>query len=187
MNIPDDHFKQEQLKQHDAARLDGRLERAGRTQVHGVIPNGFFSAASSECRDAFIDGHFYAAISLAQAVAEGVARFLAGFHKVGAKKDPSQRVRRLREKEAISAEALKAFLQIWGNDRNTFHHLNPDIPTEHQVLEERAEECVAALFTIESEIFAFEVDEGKIVPKHRVYWPQEDAQHLKAFLRLGGY
>jgi hypothetical protein len=54
----DDKWKQEQLQRVDEARLPAWLERAVRTHVHELIPNHFFSAASSECRDAFIDGHF---------------------------------------------------------------------------------------------------------------------------------
>ena len=94
-----------------------------------------------------------------------MARFRGDFHKVGAKKDPPQRVRRLRSKGAISQPVLDAFLRIWGNDRNTFHHVNKNIETDHQELERRAEECVNALLEIESDVFAFEISEGKIVPK----------------------
>ena len=38
----------------------------------------------------------------------------------------------------------------------------------------RAEECVMALFQIESELFAFEITDGKMVPKHQAYWPKLD-------------
>src|SRR5688500_4826064 len=94
--------KRNQLQGLDAARLDERVKRAARTKVHGVIPSHFFSPASSECRNAFIDGHFYAAISLAQAVAEGLTRFLTGFHPVGAKNDPKVQVLRLKKHGVIS-------------------------------------------------------------------------------------
>ena len=182
-----EQWKSEQLRQHDEARLAGRSERAARTSVHGVIPNDFFSAASSECRDVFIDGHYYGCISLAQAVAEGLARFLGDVHHVGAKKDPPQRVHRLHAKGAITKSALDAFVRIWGNDRNTFHHVNRDIPTKHAELERRAEECVTSLLEIESEVFAFEIEDGKIVPKNLAYWPKSDPEHLEVFLRLSGH
>ncbi len=174
----------EQLQRLDEATLQHRVERAGRTQVHGVIPNHFFAPASSECRDAFINGHFYASISLAQAVAEGISKFLAHLHPLGAKKDPSEQVRRLTKRGVISEDAQKAFQTIWGNDRNTFHHVNPDIPTAPAQLEERAEECVNALFTIEAEIFAFDIQDGRLVPKYAAYWPEADDEHLEVFLRL---
>ena len=179
----DGQWKRAQLQRVDEARLPARLERAVHTHVHELIPNHFFSAASSECRDTFIDGHFYACVSLAQAVAEALARFLNGFHRVGAKNDPPQQARRLRKAGAISDKALNAFLRIWGNDRNTFHHVNRDIPTDATVLESRAEECVNALLEIESELFAYSADEGRIIPKNEAYWPKVDQEHLAVFLR----
>lgn len=179
--------KLEQLKQLDESRLVGRSERAAGTKVHGIISNHFFSAASSECRDVFIDGHYYGCISLAQAVAEGLARFLGDLHQVGAKNDPARRVHMLQAKGAITKPTLDAFLRIWGNDRNTFHHVNPDIPTGHTELESRAEECVNCLFKIESEVFAFDIADGKIVPKNPEYWLKSDPEHLEVFLRLNGH
>ena len=181
------NLKTDQLRRHDGARLVSRTERAARTEVHGVIPNHFFSAASSECRDVFIDGHYYGCISLAQAVADGLSSYLGRLHHVGAKKDPQQRVQRLSKKGIISAGALDAFFRIWGNDRNTFHYLNEDVPTNYSDLERRAEECVKSLFEIESELFAFGISEGRIVPTHPIYWPKSDAEHTNVFLRLSGH
>jgi hypothetical protein len=152
-----------------------------------MIPGEFFAAASSECRDVFIDGHYYSCIALSQAVAEGLSQFLGGIHKVRAKKDPALRVERLHAKGVITEATRDAFLQIWGNDRNTFHHLNPDIPTGYQALELRAEGCVKALFQIEAEIFAFDVIEGAIAPKHPEYWPKTGPQHVGAFIRALGH
>jgi hypothetical protein len=180
-------WKREQLRRLDEARREGRIERAVRTKVHGVIPNHFFSAASTECRETFIDGHFYACISLAQAVAEGLSRFLDGFHPVGAKKDPPQQTRRLARCGAISDGARDALLRIWGNDRNTFHHMNQDVTTDPEELERRAEECVNALFEIESELFAYETPDGKLAPKNPHYWPRLDEEHMEVFLRLVGH
>ena len=48
----------------------------------GSSRNHFFSAASSQCRDAFIDGHYHGCISLAQALAEGLSSYLGGLHQV---------------------------------------------------------------------------------------------------------
>ena len=187
METNDPTWKAEQLKRLDEARLSGRAERAARTEVHGVIPNHFFAAASSECRDLFIDGHYYGCISLAQAVAEGLATYLGRLHQVGAKKDPQQRVRRLQTKGAITDGSMKAFLLIWGTDRNTFHHLNEDVPTDYGELEQRAESCVRALLAIESELFAFSINEGRLVPTHPIYWPKTDSEHVDVFLRLSGH
>ena len=185
--MDESQWKEEQLRLHDQARFNERKERAARTRVHGIIPSHFFSAVSSECRELFIDGHYYGCISLAQAVAEGLSRFLGQMHSVSAKNDPEKRVGRLHDAKAISKFSYEAFVQIWGNDRNTFHHVNTDIPTDHSVLAARAEECVNALYTIESEVFAFDIVEGAIVPKNRAYWPKSDPQHLQVFLRLDGH
>jgi len=184
---PDDS-KSDRLREWDEHRLAARVERAGRTSVHGIIPGHFFSAASSECRDAFIDGHFYACISLSQAVAEALSRFLGDIHKVGAKKDSAKRVEQLRRAGAISQPASDAFACIKGNDRNAFHHVTPDIPTDYEELERRAEECVNALLTVESEVFAFQVVEGKVTPTKPDYWPAPDSQNMMdVFVRLQGH
>jgi hypothetical protein len=180
--------KSDRLREWDEHRLVARIERADRTSVHGVIPGHFFSAASSECRDAFIDGHFYACISLCQAVAEALSRYLGDAHKLGAKKDPAQRVRRLRGADAISQSVSDAFACIRGNDRNAFHHVNPDIPTGYEELETRAEECVNSLLTIESDVFAFHIVEGRVAPGKPEYWPAPDSQHMMdVFVRLQGH
>ncbi len=182
-----DDGKLSQLTVQDQARLADRQNRAARTSVHGMIPNEFFTAASSECRDVFIDGHYYACISLSQAVAEGLSKFLGTFHQVGAKKNPTERVQRLHSKGVVTERTLKAFECIWGTDRNTFHHLNPNITADHHALELRAEECVKALFVIESEIFAVDFVDGKVSPKYPEYWPRTEAEHMKVFLRLSGH
>ena len=44
---------------------------------------------------------------------------------------------------------------------NTFHHLNEDVPIDHVELESRAESCVKALLAIESELFAFTINESR--------------------------
>ncbi len=171
-----EEWKRDQLQRVDEARRPARFDRVARSRVHELIPNHFFSAASS-------DGHFYACVSLAQAVAEGLVRFLNGFHRVGAKNDPQKLAYRLKKAGAMTETALNAFLHIWGNDRNTFHHVNTDIPTDSAELERRAEECINALFEIESELFAYTSEDGRIIPKIEAYWPKVDHEHLAVFLR----
>ncbi len=182
-----DRWKREQLKHYDEARLTARADRAQRTRVHSVIPGEFFAAASSECRDVFIDGHFYACISLSQAVAEGLTRYMADVHKLGAQNDIHKRVERLLAKGAITRVTADAFRRIWGNDRNTFHHLNRDVPTDCGTLEQRAEECIGALYEAESDAFACDVINGKLAPKRPEYWRKTDAEHMAVFLRALGH
>lgn len=110
-----------------------------------------------------------------------------GFIKLERRRTPSIGVHQLHTKGVISAVALDAFMRIWGNDRNTFHHLNEDVPTGYEECDRRAEECVKALLTIESELFAFGINEGRIVPKSPIYWPKSDAEHADVFFRLSGH
>ena len=177
--------KREQLQRLDETQLAGHIERAARTRI---LRKSFRTISSQRyhpsAATSSFDGHYYGCISLAQAVAEGLARFLGDFHQVGARKDPAQRVRQLHAKRTITKSTLDAFLRIWGNDRNTFHHVNPDIPTNHTELERRPEECVNSLLEIESEVFAFDIADGKIVPKSTAYWPKTDPEHLEVFLTL---
>ena len=180
-------WKREQLRQLDQAKFEDRASRAAETKVHEIIPGEFFSAASTECRDLDIDGHYYGCISLAQAVAEGLSRFLGRVHKVGAKNDPEKRVQRLCNASVISEEVANAFSQIWGNDRNTFHHLNDDVPSDLATLQRRAKECVDALYTIESTVFAFTVSKGALSPKHPEYWPKTGTNALATYVRLTGH
>ena len=182
--MDDDETPEEGLRPLDEARREDRAARAAATKVHGIIPYGFFSAASSECRELYLDGHFYGCISLSQAVAEGLSKFVCRVHSVRKTKDPEKRVRRLAKKGLISAEARAAFLTIWGNDRNTFHHLNEDITDDSAELGGRAKECVDALYVIESEIFAFELAEGAIRPLKPEYWPTTEPGRLAVYLRL---
>jgi hypothetical protein len=62
--IYEDESTRRQLQGIDSARFEDRAERAARTQIHGIIPQQFFSAASSECRELFIDAHFPAVFHL---------------------------------------------------------------------------------------------------------------------------
>jgi hypothetical protein len=102
-------FKKDQLKRVDDARLPGRAERTERSRVHEVIPNHFFSAASSECRETFIDGHYYACVSLAQAVAEGLVRFLNGVHLSALRTIPSYRPRDSKRRGTLAKQRSMPF------------------------------------------------------------------------------
>jgi hypothetical protein len=90
-------------------------------------------------------------------------------------------LQRDRSNPIISAKAYAAFRTIRGRpteDRNTYHHLTDDLEQNRHVLTARAEECLNALYEIESEIFAYSFDEGRVVPKHPKYWPAEDDNRL---------
>jgi hypothetical protein len=126
--------------------LKGRVQRYLRVKVHPVIPHEFFSAASSECRDMFVAGNFYGSISLAQAVSEGLARFIAEKKGLPVAKEHGRQINILQEdrgNSAISGSVYSAFRRIRGRpreDRNDFHHLNKNVEQDYAALEKRAEE-----------------------------------------------
>ena len=177
------------LRRQFEAELRGRVERYSKSRVHGVIPNGYFATASSECRDLYVGGQFYGCITLAQSVAEGLAKFIAEKNGIGLTEDHRQQINHLqrnRSTPAISTAAYSAFRQIIGRpheDRNDFHHLNADVEQDYFKLEARALECIEALYVIESEVFAFQLNVGRIIPTHSRYWPQDD-ENLHVFVRF---
>ena len=148
-----------------------------------LAPGDRLYVASSECREMYIDGYFYGCILLAQAVADGVTKFLCKIHMVRKPNRYLSRVKRLYDDDFVSTKSVDAFKQIWGNDRDTFHHLNLDVVTDRKHLESRAEQCVNSLFIIESELFAYEVRNEKLVPQKPKYWPMSGQDTTAVYLR----
>ena len=133
-------WNREQLRADDASHFEGRFARLARTEVHWLIPAEWFAPASSECRDMFRDGHFYGCICVAQAVGETLATKFLMDHHPAAENEPGNIREKLFRAGVITHECRLAFLLIRGDDRNDFHHLNTNVPTERVKLEQRAEE-----------------------------------------------
>jgi|SRR5579863_1385411 len=194
-----------QIQKDDASNFEPRVARVQRTRLHRIIPHVWFDAASTECRDMFRDGHFYGCICLSQSVAEGLAKFVLEVHrfKVGKQKRPielcekpgtgRQLIDWLRSLKSglyngqpmsvLSEKCLKAFACVEGGDRDDFHHLNKRVITDFTKLEKRAEECVAALYDIESELFGFELTPGGLTPYRSEYWPDAGKEYGQVHLR----
>jgi len=178
-------WNREQLRADDASHFEGRFARLARTEVHWLIPAEWFAPASSECRDMFRDGHFYGCICVAQAVGETLAtKFLMDHHPAAENEQGDTCAEKLFRAGVITHECRLAFLLIRGDDRNDFHHLNTNVPTERVKLEQRAEECVRALYEIESEVFAYDISlQGTVNPRRPEYWPKVGANMMQVFLR----
>ena len=161
------------------ATLDDKVRRRSNAPVHQVLPSEWFAPASRECRDMFVDGHFYGCISLVQSVAEGISRFVAFKNAV---RDPGHHISRcamLKKRGFISLEAYKAFKSIEGGDRNHYHHLNAEIERDRSKLESRATECMQALRQIESDVFEWQVGEGGTMKvKNPQYWTFTDGKYV---------
>ena len=175
---------EKQLRSVFEMELASSIQRADKTEVIAIIPNHYFSAASSEIREMFIAGYFMGAITLSQSVAEGLSRFLCERNKLHRypKKDHLKRVALLQSVKVITPESKTAFDKIaeWRND---FHHMNENIKTNRSELEIKAKLNIDCLFQIEKEIFNYSVSKGKIIPIYPQYWDISPDGTTKAFLR----
>ncbi len=162
--ITEDHIKQE-FEQ----TLASRVARYLKVKQPIMVPYTEFAPASAECALLFRDGHYYGCISLSQAVAEAIARFLC--HRNGWKpmKTFEQNVGRLKVRRFISGEINDKLLKIWEN-RDDYHHLNPNIEIDREKLETLAYEKIVLLKEIEIEVFRFTVTDGAINPENTKYW-----------------
>ncbi len=159
-------------------------ERRLRVKLHQFIPDAYFAVASDECLNAFVAGHFYSCIMVCQAVAEGIAQFLAESNNVSKSDDHKALINKLQHKGIITATAYAAFRKIRGEDRNDFHHLNPTVEQGYRELEDRAEECVNALYEIESEVFALMPNQrGEAALKNPQYWRADTKSGILVYVR----
>jgi hypothetical protein len=165
------------------ASLPQRLSRSRRVKIQHVIPSHWFSAAASECQSMFVAGHFYGAISIAQAYVESLSRFLYETYRIrGNANDPQKRWDRLLAETIVGTPARDAAVSVL-SDRHDFHHLNKEVEQEYQQLENRAKDCVNLLYMIEADVFAHSFHEGSIVPKHPKHWPSGKRSLTLAYIR----
>ncbi len=157
------------MKQEFAQTLSSRVERYLKVKQPVMVPYTEFAPASAECALLFRDGHYYGCISLSQAVAEALARFLCLRNGWKPKKSFEENVDRLQVRRFISEEIKDKFLKIWQN-RDDYHHLNPNIERDREKLETLAYEKVVLLKEIESELFQVSLAHGAIDPKNTKYW-----------------
>ena len=167
------------------AGLPGRMERAAKVNLQQFIPSHWFAAAASESASMYIAGFHYGCISIAQAYVEALSRFLVSHHKLKPCKDFATRWARLRDAHHVSALDYDSAMSIY-SDRNDFHHLNSALPSDHKDLEDRAEACLNAIHTIESNIFSYSINPeqpGQVLFKNPNYWPSAGNEHARVFLR----
>ena len=86
------------------------------------------------------------------------------------------------EKNVEKLHTRKSLLKIW-DKRDDFHHLNSNVKSDRQTLENLAKEKACLLVEVESQIFEFSVANGRITPKYPKYW-KISGDHAEVFLRL---
>ena len=173
---------EDSIRQEFEGTLADRVARYLQVKPHIIIPNEHFAAPSTECSLLFRDGHFFGCIALTQAVAEALARFLCEVNFGRHDNVFEKNVEKLNRRGFISDKVNKALSEIW-KDRDGFHHLNPNVETDRQILEELAKEKARLLAEVESELFEFEIINGALQPKHPKYWKISGNQ-AQVFLRL---
>ena len=161
--------------------LPARIDRYMQVKPHPITANHHFSSISAECIDLYRDGHFFGCISLAQAVAEAMVKFLCSRNGWRPRKQFEKNIEKLLTRKFISPQIYDCFVMIW-QTRDDYHHLNSNIETDRQKLESVAKEKLTLLNKIESDIFAFTVVEGKIKPTNLKYW-DIDGDTTDVFLR----
>ena len=173
---------EDDLRQEFDQTLSQRVERSIEIKPHGIIPNSHFAAVSAECYFLYRDGYYYGAISLSQAVAEALVKFLCNKNGWKPKKDYEKNLQQLRTRGKITDELVSLFTNVWKN-RDDYHHLNPQIEQDRRKLASLAKEKLTDLRGIEKELFAYTANSGKLAPKYRKYWDQT-GNTIPVFLRL---
>jgi hypothetical protein len=136
-----------------------------------IIPNHYFSYVSSECQLLFQNGHYFGCIALCQSIAEALARFM---YERWTKNRPSRsfktNIANLRTFH-VMPNVGDLLVNLYGNERqrNSFHHLNKDVPTEYEELKRIATLKIDLLNKIESQVFACDFGNGLNV-KYSQYW-----------------
>lgn len=176
-------FTESALKQDFEQTLSYRVERYLKVKPHEIVPLTEFAPVSAECALLFRDGHFYGSISLSQAVAEAIVKFLCQKNGWRPTRNFEGNVIKLETRKFISSNMKDKLLRIWDR-RDDYHHLNPTIETDRNKLESLAYEKVLLLKEIESEVFKFSIVNGKLIPENIKYWDLQQDGTAPAFLRF---
>jgi len=177
------HQLQEILTQDFLASIYDRISRYLEVDFIPVVPNAHFAPITIECIQLYRDGYFFACIALCQAVAEALLRFMCERNDIK-NKGFEKNIRNLSKlKDKIPPHWIKMLKRVWKN-RNDYHHLNPDVPTQKENLKEIAKDKIVTVLDVESKVFAFEWVDGRIKRTHPEYWIENDSGQLNAYLRF---
>ncbi len=182
-----EHIRRHQIKetlcQMHEQTIEERVNRYLEVAHQRIIANHHFAAASTECLNLYRDGYFLSTLMMTQAVAEGVFRFVVERNALTQKGERPEMAACLVERNILTQGCADAFVRIWKSFRNDVHHMNPNVAKVP--FPDLAKRSIADLATIEREIFAFRVNNGKPVPIQPKYWdPSGPDGTTTVFLRL---
>jgi hypothetical protein len=165
--------------------LDQRVDRYLSVNHQWVTGGHHFAHASSECLDLYRDAYFLSCVMVAQAVSDGIAKFVAERNGVTRQEQESNQalVRRMQQQGIVSRPFADAFDRIQGSFRNDYHHMNPPVGgLDHESLAGRN---IVDLAAIEREIFECSTGNGgTLVPKNHLYWDIDPDGTMLVYLRL---
>ena len=166
--------------------LDNQVARIHSVPYARIIADRHFAQASHEAVMLFWEGHFLACVMVTQAVAEGIATFVADRNGIRQREGENKQelVHRMQEEGLVSEGFSTSFAKIQRSFRNDLHHMNP--PVKKLDLESLAKRNIMNLATIEDEVFCFDLGRnGELLPKKPLYWDTNPDGSVPAYLRLG--
>lgn len=166
--------------------LDGMVKRKIESDAQPILPGHHFAPVSTECFASYVQGNYYGTISLAQSLAEAIAKHIVEREKLQVSETYDGNVRRLKSSKKISEEIINLIEKIRGSnkDRNNYHHLNKEIEQDNKKLEEIAKEKITLLSNLEKKVFEFKTIDGKIELRYPQYWDINEDFTTKSFLRF---
>lgn len=185
--MTDEEIRRQHLK--DALRaelettLDERIDRYLAVNHQNIIAGHHFAVASAECLSLYRDGYFLSTVMASQAVTEGIFRFVLECNgRASEAGDRPTISERLVADKLLSQASADAFVRIWRSFRNDVHHMNPKVATIPFV--DLAKRNIDDLATIEREVFAYRITNGRLSPVQPRYWDVQSDGTVPAFLRL---
>jgi len=154
------------------------------THGHPIIPNHYFSPASAECQLLFKNECYYGCIALCQSVAEALARFM---YENWTGNPPEKYFRcniQMSKIADVQPDVSDLLKEIYGGQqRNDFHHLNKNVPTEYDELQSIATRKIELLNKVESQVFECKFTDRGLNPKYPKYWSLVDGRY-EVFLKF---
>ncbi len=159
----------EHFRDTDDHTREERVDRYLEVDRPFVTPIHHFTDASKECINLYRDGHFIATVMTTQAVNEGILKLVA--ERKNIKYENIKRCKLLKmllSQKFFSKICFEASYQILKSFRNDVHHMNPSV--DKIDFQDLAKKNIHNLAVVESEVFAVDVNDGKIILKHPEYW-----------------
>jgi hypothetical protein len=163
--------------------IEARIDRYLSVNHQWLIADHHFAHASHECLLLYRDGYFTSCIMVAQALSDGILKFVAERNNVQVKKEKKQALAKRMQQDGIFSQAfVDAVGRIRGGFRNDFHHMNPPIATVD--LEALAKRNITDLAALEREIFEYSIGTGgALVLKNPKYWDLQPDGSVPTYVR----